>query len=332
MTRAPKATSKPKATPRPKAASWRKPASKPKVAVYWGASCGGCEISLVDLGGAFLDLLEAADLVFCPALLDVKKSDVEAMADASIDLTLWNGGVRTAENEEMAHLLRRVSKTMVAYGACAFEGGVPALANLTTSSSLLLAVYDGPAGIASCLDVSSSADTPPLVPGLLARVFRLCDVVDVDASIPGCPPEGHRIAEALGVLLSPTGFPKGAVLGAGHRTVCDECLRTKVEKKVPAIRRWHEVVVDEQICLLEQGVACLGIATRDGCGALCPQVNVPCAGCYGTPDGVSDQAGKMISALGSVVEAPLPESIPDPAGTFARFSLAASVLGGKASS
>lgn len=81
----------------------------------------------------------------------------------------------------------------------------------------------------------------------------------------------------------------------------------------------------------------MGIATRDGCGALCPAVNMPCTGCYGPPEGVLDQGAKMIAALGSVMDlggyAGLSESdaaqktdaildtLPDLAGAFCRYSL-----------
>ena len=86
----------------------------------------------------------------------------------------------------------------------------------------------------------------------------------------------------------------------------------------------------------------MGIATRDGCGALCPKVNMPCTGCYGPPEGVLDQGAKMVSALGSIIDIngikgideddiagkidKIIESIPDPSGLFYKFSLANSIL------
>jgi F420-non-reducing hydrogenase small subunit len=67
---------------------------------------------------------------------------------------------------------------------------------------------------------------------------------------------------------------------------------------------------------------------------LCPQVNSPCIGCYGPNDGVEDFGARMMTALASIIDSEEPEEIdriiregiPDPVGTFYRFSLAASLL------
>jgi F420-non-reducing hydrogenase small subunit len=84
--------------------------------VYWASSCGGFEIAIVNLHEKLLKLAEQFELILCPCLMDTKRADVEAMADASITVTLFNGSIRTEENEEMAHLLRRKSQLLVAYG------------------------------------------------------------------------------------------------------------------------------------------------------------------------------------------------------------------------
>ena len=102
---------------------------KPKVAFYWCASCGGCEESVVDLAEDILGVVAAVDIVFWPVAMDFKKTDVEAMADGSIVASLINGAIRSSEQEEMAHLLRRKSQVVIAYGACAQLGGIPGLAN-----------------------------------------------------------------------------------------------------------------------------------------------------------------------------------------------------------
>lgn len=111
--------------------------SKPKVAFYWAASCGGCEISVLDIGEKILDLAEAVDIVFWPCAIDIKYNDVRKMANQSIDLCLFNGAIRTSEKEEMARLLREKSKILVAYGSCAC-----ATHSLPGSMPLLVHIWD----------------------------------------------------------------------------------------------------------------------------------------------------------------------------------------------
>ena len=91
---------------------------KPKIAFYWCASCGGCEEAVVDVAEQILDVVAAADIVFWPVALDFKRSDVEQMPDGSILATFLNGAIRTSEQEEMAGLLRRKSKYLVAFVSC----------------------------------------------------------------------------------------------------------------------------------------------------------------------------------------------------------------------
>ena len=93
--------------------------SKLKLALYWAASCGGCEIGQLQIGEKLLKLVEVADIVFWPVAIDVKYKDVEAMADKSIDVCLFNGGIRNSEQEHLAKMLRNKSKVLIAYGACA---------------------------------------------------------------------------------------------------------------------------------------------------------------------------------------------------------------------
>ena len=85
--------------------------------------------------------------------------------------------------------------------------------------------------------------------------------------------------------------------------VCEECPREKNVKQIERFYRPHEIMPDPDICLLEQGIVCMGVATRAGCGALCPQVDMGCGGCYGPLDEVVDQGANMVAAIASVIEA-----------------------------
>ncbi|HUS70326.1 MAG TPA: oxidoreductase, partial [Anaerolineae bacterium] len=72
-------------------------AGKPRVAFYWAASCGGCEIAVLEIREKILDLAQAVDIVFWPVAMDIKYKDVEAMEDGSIDVCFFNGAIRNAE-------------------------------------------------------------------------------------------------------------------------------------------------------------------------------------------------------------------------------------------
>ena len=312
--------------------------SKPKVALYWAASCGGCEIAVLDIGERLLDLIQAVEIVFWPVAIDIKYTDVKAMEDGEIDLCLFNGAVRTSENEQMARLLRKKSKILVAYGSCAHEGCIPALANTKTRKEILERTYIGtestenPDGIFPQLSLQVDEGELSL-PEFYHTVMTLDQVVDVDYYVPGCPPVADQTWAFLSAVLEGSLPEKGSVVGAGEKIVCDECSLTKEEKKISEFKRPVEVMPVPDKCLLEQGIFCAGIATRAGCGALCPSVGMPCRGCYGAPPGITDQGAKIVSALGSVIDSTDPDEvqrivdqIPNPIGLFYRFSLAHSIL------
>jgi len=318
-------------------------ADKPKIAFYWCASCGGCEEAVVDLAEEILDVVAAVDIVFWPVALDYKRHDVERMPDGSILATFLNGAIRTSEQEEMAELLRRKSKLLVAFGSCSHLGGIPGLANLFTRDSILQAVY---------FDAPTTQNPDHVLPGsrrnngrgeltlpyFSDRVRTLDQVVDVDYYVPGCPPLPKIITRAVATLLSGQLPEKGSVL-APEEGLCTECPRkdSKPEKiELKAFKRPQDILIDETQCLLAQGLLCMGPATRAGCEAACIQGNMPCSGCCGAPVRVRDQSAKALSAIASLVDSrdeheidQILASIPDPVGTFCRYSLPASLLQNK---
>lgn len=311
---------------------------KPKLALYWASSCGGCEISVLAIHEKILDVAAAFDIVLWPCVMDFKVADVEALEDGEIDVCLFNGAIRNDENAHMAKLLRRKSKVMVAYGSCAMEGCMPGLANFADREQMMQFIYHdspstvNPEGIRP-QPATEVAEGELELPNFWNTVRTLDQVVPVDYYLPGCPPEAQWTEAAVNAILSGELPPPGSVIGMDV-TVCDECPREKNEKKITRFYRPQEIIPDPDICLLEQGIFCAGIATRAGCGALCPQVNMGCRGCYGPNEGVEDGGARLIGALASVIDARTPEEIdavldtlPDPAGYFYRFSLAHSLLG-----
>jgi F420-non-reducing hydrogenase small subunit len=324
---------------------------KPKLAMYWASSCGGCEISVLNIHEHILTVDAVFDLAFFPCIADFKTQDVKNYPDGYIDVCLFNGAIRNSENEEMAHLLRRKSKVLVAYGSCAYEGCIPALSNLTSKEATLATVFldnpsiDNPEGILPQTKFAVPEGELEL-PVFYHTVKTLDQVVNVDYYLPGCPPEPPQIWAVLQVVVGALTEggplpPAGSVVGALNVAVCEECPLEKNEKVITRFYRPYEITPDPTLCLLEQGIVCMGPATRGGCGALCPQVSMGCRGCYGPLDGVEDQGAKMLSAIASVIGAGTPDmeedelekqieavvdTIADPAGTFYRFSMAHSLL------
>jgi F420-non-reducing hydrogenase small subunit len=314
--------------------------AKPKVAFYWCASCGGCEEAIVDLAEGVLKVVEAVDIVFWPVALDFKRSDVEAMPDASIDVSFVNGAIRLDEQETMAKLLRRKSKMVIAYGACAYQGGIPGLANLTEKEAILDYVYrQAPSnsdGAATLPQQHTQVQEGELeLPEFYDMVKALDQVIDVDYYLPGCPPTPKITLQAIEAILQGQLPEKGAVL-AGDRALCYECElnSTKPEKLlVRELKRVHQVIPERDKCLLAQGIMCLGPVTRGGCEALCIHGGMPCTGCFGPVERVRDYGAKALSAVASIVDttdekalARAFEALPDPAGTFYRYSAPVSYL------
>jgi len=314
--------------------------AKLKVALYWAASCGGCEIAQLQIGDKILKLAEAADIVFWPVAIDVKYKDVEAMPDKSIDACLFNGAIRNSEQEHMAKMLREKSKIMIAYGSCAYEGCIPGLANFYNREMIFDRAYIETQSTDNKDKVfpQTSYKVPEgelTLPEFYDTVKTLRQTVDVDYIVPGCPPEEKTTWMALEALIEGKLPPKGTVITHNSRAVCDDCERKRDVKKITKIYRNYEIIPEPEVCLLEQGLLCQGIATRGGCDAPCPQANMPCTGCYGPVEGVIDQGAHFLSALASVIDSNDPEEIqkiiddiPDPAGSFYRYSLPDSLLRG----
>jgi len=314
---------------------------KLKFAFYWAASCGGCEIAVLDVNEKILDVVAIADIVFWPVAIDIKYKDVEAMPDKSIDVCFFNGSIRTEEQEYIAKLLRAKSKVLVAFGSCSHLGGVPGLANIANKKEIFERAY-----LESPSTWNPNAVTPrtsvQVKEGILTlpefhnTVRTLDQTVDVDYYLPGCPPPAKQVAKAVEAIAKGELPPRGSVL-APEKSVCDECPRKKEQKRISTIYRVYEITPEPEKCLLEQGIICMGPATRGGCEAQCVTADMPCTGCGGPCPNELEQGAAMISALSSILgvneekeKAYDPEKIiakvKDPLGTFYRYSLPASLL------
>ncbi|MGA9399171.1 MAG: hypothetical protein WBV22_13050 [Anaerolineaceae bacterium] len=317
--------------------------SKPKFAMYWAASCGGCEIAVLNIHEKILEVDANFDIVLWPVAMDAKYKDLDAIPDKSILLTLFDGGIRNDENEHVAKVLRAKSQIMVAFGSCACEGCIPGLANFSPAQDITNTAYhtittDNPDGILP----QTTWQVPEgelHIPTIYPVLKTLDQVVDVDYYMPGCPPESHQIAAVIDLVAQVLQGkaelpPKGSTIGAGISTVCDECKLTRNIKSITEFKRIQLSKIEPGLCLLEQGIPCNGPATRSGCDARCPSAGAQCIGCYGPAEGVIDYGARLVSAFASVIDSNdaeeiirIIDGIPDPAGQFYRFSLAGSLLG-----
>ncbi|MFZ5573874.1 MAG: sulfhydrogenase subunit delta [Pseudomonadota bacterium] len=167
--------------------------------------------------------------------------------DADVDIAFVEGSVSTPEDLGRIQRIRAHSRVLVAIGACATSGGIQGLRNGVFDAGWVTQIYRHPEAVAS-----------------LERSTPIARHVKVDVELWGCPVSGPQVLAALNALL----------LGVAPRDdadkVCTECKRAG-----------HPCV------MVTRGIACMGPATRAGCGALCPGLGRDCYGCYGPAETVN---------------------------------------------
>ncbi|MFQ6082636.1 MAG: methyl viologen-reducing hydrogenase [Candidatus Aminicenantia bacterium] len=293
-----------------------------RVAEEWLAICGGCEVTILDIGEPLLDILPKLEFVHMPVIMDHKlygqTGDQPGPEIPEADVGIITGGIRNEENRRLAEEMRKKCKILIAMGSCACYGGVPALANQFMLDEIYEKVYRGSVS-------TDSADTPSQeVPPLTDRVYALHEVVNVDLKLPGCPTTPELVAEALTALL------EGKEIKLSEKSVCDECPTIREKKAVTTLKRPLESVefepgksLETVRCFMEQGFLCNGPATRAGCGGAakiprCIKAYMPCRGCFGP---LTEAANPMVDMMGALSTIGLdPKQIPDRAATFNRFA------------
>ncbi len=296
---------------------------KVKVLTTWLSGCSGCHLAFADINEAIIDVMELADFEHSPVLMDVKYNEIP-----EVNVAIVEGGIRNDENHEMAEKIREKADFVIAYGTCAVYGGIPGLGNLCTNEELLTEAY-----ITCPSNVNPENIVPnEEVPTFESRVRPLGEVIDVDLNLPGCPPRSDIVAQALMALL------KGEPLELPTTNLCEVCPREKPPEGLAMgeIKRQFELgKPEEEVCLVTQGLVCMGPATVSLCGAECPSIAVPCRGCYGPTGNVIDQGAKMISAIGSdfgvesdktIDPETVADQLDDVVGTFYTFTLPASLV------
>jgi len=314
---------------------------KLKLAYFLSGGCGGCDMAVVDLSETLVEVLPLLEVVFwAPTVADVKYKDLEAMPDRSIDVGLYSGMVRLSEQEHIAKVLRQKCRVLVAYGACAALGGIPGMGNLHSKEEIFQTAYfdtcstDNPDGVTPQTKCLVDGKYELTLPEFYGFVRPLNQVVEVDYYLGGCPPHHSFVGRAILAILEGKLPPPGAWI-TGGKAVCDVCARNPAEKGeerelIKTVRRTIDGSPQEGQCLLQEGYLCLGAVTQGDCGALCPQVNIPCRGCGGPLPGVQDFGLRAVSAIAASLEKEaLVEQIESPVKLFYRYALPASLLGKK---
>ena len=293
-----------------------------RLAEEWFAICGGCEVTILDVGEPLLDLLEKVNIVHMPVLVDHKlfgqTGEGTELEIPEAEVGLIAGGIRSEEHRKLALEMRKKCKTLIALGSCACYGGIPALANQYQTEEILQKVYRD--------SVTTEPDGLPSVdiPAMTDRVYAVSEVVKVDLSLPGCPTTPEMVAGALTALLEGKKFELPA------KSVCDDCPLIREKKAVSTLKRRlgppdfkPGQPLNQMRCLMEQGFLCLGPATRTGCGGSegtprCIRAYMPCEGCFGP---LSEKANPMVDMMSALSTIGLdPKQISDRAATFNRFA------------
>jgi NAD-reducing hydrogenase small subunit len=166
----------------------RKPGRKLKIATTSLAGCFGCHTSFLDIDERLVQLAEFVEFDRSP-VTDIKHC-------GACDIGLIEGSVCNAENVHVLREFRKNCKSLVAVGACAVNGGLPALRNRHSLEDCLTRVY--------CDRVRANGSIPddPELPLLLDAVHPVNEVVRIDYFVPGCPPSNEAIWKFLTDLIS----------------------------------------------------------------------------------------------------------------------------------
>ena len=153
------------------------------------AGCFGCHMSFLDIDERLFELIPQVQFDRSP-LTDLKQC-------GPCDIGLIEGGVCNAENVEVLRAFRRQCKLLVAVGACAINGGLPAQRNHLSLAAILHETYHASPGLAG-----GGVPSDPELPLPLDRVHPLHEVVKIDFFLPGCPPSAEVIWHFLSDLLA----------------------------------------------------------------------------------------------------------------------------------
>jgi sulfhydrogenase subunit delta len=207
---------------------------RPKLAVWKFASCDGCQLSLLDCEDEIVSVAQELEIAYFP-------EGFRQVTKGPYDISLIEGSITTAHDAERIHKVRRMSKAVIAIGACATSGGIQALRNFKDVKEFTRYVYPRPEYISA-----------------LSKSTPLSDHINVDYELRGCPISKVQLIETVSSLLNSRKPPVPSY------SLCIEC------------KRKGNICV-----MVAKGIPCLGPVTHAGCDALCPTYNRGCYACFG---------------------------------------------------
>jgi len=164
---------------------------KVKIASDWLDTCSGCHMSLLDIDERIVELVKHVELTSMPI------TDLKHPPEDGVVVGILSGAVSNTHQLETARTMRERCQILVSLGDCAVMGGICAMRNFFDKEECLRRAYVE----------TESTDSEGAVPRsdelakLLDRVMSVSEVVNVDVSIPGCPPPANAIWYALVELL-----------------------------------------------------------------------------------------------------------------------------------
>lgn len=198
-----------------------------------------------------------ADLLELAKVVDIVNfREIMSEEGQDYDVLVVEGSVASKHDEERLKKIAAKAKVIVALGACATTGGVNNLKNLKPLDEQKKIVYG--TGIDP---VPDAIETKPID-----------EVVKVDYYIHGCPIYGPEFLKVMECVLL------GKPYNVPTYPVCVECKQ------------------NENVCVYEKGLFCLGPVTRAGCNSWLINHGSVCVGCRGLIENPAVNAQKDILA------------------------------------
>ncbi len=177
----------------------------------------------------------------------------------AFDVAVIEGAVTTEESVNVVKRARDLADVVMTIGACAATAGIPGMAAQN---------YEGRAN-------EVYGDELPAVCENMITPRPVKAEIDVDFEVSCCPIDSYDFIDTLHRVLY------GSNKMRRSSTMCGDCKR------------------NEQGCFYGRKVMCLGLVTRCGCGARCPNLGRPCNGCAGvSPDANIDSAREVCERFG----------------------------------